>query len=111
MIYKYRYIPFPCEGDLVIASLDSSVRIWERKTDQLVGDPSLRDDIFLVLVMYGDRTCVISIELSVKVFVWSLDGVHLRSMVWKKLTACYFVFLSTTDLTLLGSHSSIRRRA
>ncbi|KAJ8581187.1 hypothetical protein M405DRAFT_868893 [Rhizopogon salebrosus TDB-379] len=49
MVYQYRHIPLPYEGDLAIASLDSSVRIWERKTNQPAGDIFLRDDILLLL--------------------------------------------------------------
>jgi hypothetical protein len=41
-----------------------------------VGDPFLRDDILLALVMPGDGRCVVSADFSGKVFLWSLDGVH-----------------------------------
>jgi hypothetical protein len=61
--------------------------------------------------MSGDRTCVISADLDGNIFVWSLDWVHLQSTVWWKLMAGHLVILFTVDLTLLGSHSSIWRRA
>ncbi|KAJ8581195.1 hypothetical protein M405DRAFT_636838 [Rhizopogon salebrosus TDB-379] len=74
MIYQYRRVPLPYEGNLVIALSDSSVRIWERKINQPVGNRSLRDDMLFALVMSGDRTNGVSVDFGKKVFVWSLDG-------------------------------------
>ena len=72
MIYQDRDIPLPYEGNLVIAPSDSSLRIWEYKINQLVGNPSLREDILLALVMSGDSTDVTSVLTPARQFLYGI---------------------------------------
>jgi WD40 repeat protein len=65
----------PNESYIVSASDDDSVRIWNLKTNQAVGDPLLHDDRVLVVAMSPDGKYVASAGLDKKIYVWSLEAV------------------------------------
>jgi WD40 repeat protein len=64
----------PDERHLVSASSDCSVRIWDLKTNQQVGDPLLHDDELLALAIPSDGRYIASAGLDKKIYVWSLEA-------------------------------------
>jgi WD40 repeat protein len=60
---------------LVSASSDCSVRIWDLKTNQQVGDPLLHDDELLALAIPSDGRYITSAGLDKKIYVWSFEAV------------------------------------
>jgi len=58
---------------LVSASEDYSVRIWDLKTNQSVGDPLFHDDEFSTLTMTSDEKCITSAGLVAKIYIRNLE--------------------------------------
>lgn len=54
---------------LVGAAADYSIRVWDLRTDQPVGDPLLHDDILTHVVMSPDGRYIIGAGLDVKIYV------------------------------------------
>ncbi|KAG2741825.1 WD40 repeat-like protein, partial [Suillus brevipes Sb2] len=71
----------PNERYIVSASNDYSVRIWDLKTNQAVGDPHLHDDEVRAVVMSPDGKCIASAGLDKKIYVWSLEAALERHQV------------------------------
>jgi WD40 repeat protein len=66
----------PNESYIISASDDYSVRIWDLKTKQSVGDPLLHDDQILVVAMSPDGKYVANAGLdNIYIYVWSLKAV------------------------------------
>ncbi|KAG2752815.1 WD40 repeat-like protein [Suillus brevipes Sb2] len=63
----------PNERYIVSASYDYSVRIWDLKTNQAVGDPLLHDDQLLTVVMSPDGKYIASAGIDQKIYVWNLE--------------------------------------
>ncbi|KIK40575.1 hypothetical protein CY34DRAFT_38344, partial [Suillus luteus UH-Slu-Lm8-n1] len=63
----------PNERYIVSASYDCSVRIWDLKTNQAVGDPLLHDDKVLAVAMSPDGKGIASAGLDKKVYLWSFE--------------------------------------
>ncbi|KAG2054265.1 hypothetical protein BDR06DRAFT_1050559 [Suillus hirtellus] len=61
---------------LVGAAADYSIRIWDLRTDQPVGDPLLHDDILTHVVMSHDGTYIIGAGLDVKIYTYRDDDGH-----------------------------------
>ena len=64
----------PDEHHLVSASSDCSVRIWNLKTNQPVGDPLLHDDQLLAIAIPSDGQYITSAGLDKKIYVWSFEA-------------------------------------
>ena len=64
----------PDERHLVSASEDYSVRIWDLKTNQQVGDPLLHDDQLLTVVLFPDGRYIASAVSDKKIYIWSLEA-------------------------------------
>jgi len=62
------------ERHLISASGDYSVRIWDLKTNQQVGDPLLHDDELFTVVLSSDGRCIASVGLDKKIYIWSLEA-------------------------------------
>ena len=63
----------PDERHLVSASEDYSVRIWDLKTIQQVGDPLLHDDQLLTVVLCSDGRYIASAGTDKRIYIWSLE--------------------------------------
>ncbi|KAJ8587616.1 WD40 repeat-like protein, partial [Rhizopogon salebrosus TDB-379] len=61
----------PDERHLVSASWDCSVRIWDLKTNQQVGDPLLHDDELLAIAIPSDGRYIASAGKDKKAYVWN----------------------------------------
>jgi WD40 repeat protein len=59
------------ERYFVSASSDCSVRIWDLKTNQQVGDPLLHDDELWALSISSDDAYIASAGLDKKIYLWS----------------------------------------
>ncbi|KAG2067072.1 WD40 repeat-like protein [Suillus decipiens] len=64
----------PDESHLISTSRDCSVRIWDLKTNQLVGDPLLHDDEVFAVILSTDGKYIASAGLDAKIYVWSLNA-------------------------------------
>ncbi|KAJ8595718.1 WD40 repeat-like protein [Rhizopogon salebrosus TDB-379] len=62
------------ERHLVSASEDCSVRIWDLKTNEQVGDPLLHDDELSALAIPSDGRYIASAGLDKKNYVWGFDA-------------------------------------
>ncbi|KAG2741843.1 hypothetical protein P692DRAFT_201254584 [Suillus brevipes Sb2] len=61
-------------GSATSASHDCSIRIWDLKTNQAVGDPLLHDDHVYAVAMSPDGKCIASAGLDKKNYIWSLEA-------------------------------------
>ncbi|KAJ8583524.1 hypothetical protein M405DRAFT_505226, partial [Rhizopogon salebrosus TDB-379] len=64
----------PDERHLVSASSDYSVRIWDLKTNQQVGDLLLHDDELSAIAIPSDGRYIASSGLDKKIYVWSFEA-------------------------------------
>jgi WD40 repeat protein len=71
----------PNERYIVSASNDCSVRIWDFKTNQAVGDPLLHDDELLTVVISPDGKYIASAGPDKKIYVWNLEAALERHQV------------------------------
>src|SRR5205807_9502684 len=62
------------ECHLVSASADYSVRIWNLKTNQQVGEPLLHDDELLALAISSDGRYIASGGKDKKIYLWSIEA-------------------------------------
>ncbi|KAG2742038.1 WD40 repeat-like protein, partial [Suillus brevipes Sb2] len=60
----------PNERYIVSASTDYSVRIWDLKTNQAVGDPLLHDDEVFPVAISPNGKCIASAGIDKKIYVW-----------------------------------------
>ncbi|KAG2049040.1 WD40 repeat-like protein [Suillus hirtellus] len=70
----------PDEYHLVTASLDYSIRIWDLKTNQLVGNPLLHDDELYTVVVSPDGKYITNAGPDAKVYLWSLEAMMIMWM-------------------------------
>lgn len=55
--------------------MDCSVRIWDLKINQPVGQPLLHDNELLVVAVSPDGQYIVRTVLDAKIYVWSLEAV------------------------------------
>jgi WD40 repeat protein len=80
------------ERHLVSASLDYSVRIWDLKTNQQVGDALLHDDELLALAIPSDGRYIASAGLDKKIHVWSFEAALRHG--GDQIRVCFILLLS-----------------
>ena len=96
---------------LVSASEDYSVRIWDLKTNQQVGEPLLHDDELLTVVLCSDGRYIASAGLDKKIYIWSLEaalkqgGDQVRARIAISLVARY---LTSNRLCAMAMYSPTR---
>jgi WD40 repeat protein len=66
---------------IVSASNGFSVRIWDLKTNQAVGDPLLHDDYVFAVAMSPDGKYIACGGPDKKIYVWSLEAALERHQV------------------------------
>jgi WD40 repeat protein len=65
----------PHECHLISASRDCSIRIWDLKTNMLVGDPLLHDDELFALAISTDGKYIATAGADARIYLWRLDVV------------------------------------
>jgi len=99
----------PDEHHLVSASYDYSVRIWNLKTNQQVGDPLLHNDELLTVVLSSDGRYIASAGKDQKIYMWSLEAAlkHADDQVRAHIN-CYLLSTFSNRLCVMAMHSPTR---
>ena len=98
------------ERHLASASSDYSVRIWNLKINQQVGDPLLHDDELLTVVLSSDGRHIASAGLDKKIYIWSLEAALKRAgaQVRAHIAISLARSLISNRLCVLAMHSPTR---
>jgi WD40 repeat protein len=97
----------PDERHLFSASEDCSVRIWNLKTNQQVGDPLLHDDELLAIAIPSDGRYIASAGKDKKVYVWSFEAALKQSGDQVRMRVCNAtVGIISNWPCMMATHSS-----